>query len=77
MKLNRFSMLCAVALALTATSVFAQDTKPTDPAQGTKPAKGQRKGGGMNAKSLEKALDLTPEQLTKLVTVLAWLFLTT
>lgn len=77
MNLKRFSLLCSAAFALTATAVFAQDTKPgtPPPAQGGKPGKGnkpgqgergQRRGNNMSPKALSKALDLTPEQEKKL-----------
>jgi Spy/CpxP family protein refolding chaperone len=60
MNFNRFSLLCAAALALTATSALAQDTKPG------KGKLGQTRGGAMNPKALAKALDLTADQEKKL-----------
>jgi Spy/CpxP family protein refolding chaperone len=69
MKLNRFSMLLATALALVSTSAFAQDTKPGkggDAKPGQEGGKGQRRGGAMNPKALEKELGLTTEQMDKL-----------
>ena len=63
MNFNRFSLLCAAALALTATSALAQDTKP---GKAGKAGQGERRGGGMNPKTLSKALELTPEQEKKL-----------
>ncbi|MBB6053400.1 hypothetical protein [Armatimonas rosea] len=68
MNLKRFSLLCSAALALVATTAFAQDTKPGTgaPGQDTKPAKGERKANPLSAKALEKALELKPEQVEKL-----------
>lgn len=68
MNVKRFSLLCSAALALVATSAFAQETKPTPgtPGQDTKPAKGERKANPMSPKALEKSLDLKPEQVEKL-----------
>ncbi len=69
MKTTRFSLLIAATIAMISTTAFAQDTKPGKTGDETKPGRegrGQRRGGGMNPKSLEKALDLTPEQMEKL-----------
>jgi Spy/CpxP family protein refolding chaperone len=72
MNLKRFSLLCAAALALTATSAFAQNGKPGKagkPGQDAKPGqdgKPARRGNAMSPKALEKALDLTSEQMDKL-----------
>ena len=57
---NRFSLLVAATVALISTTAFAQDAKLG------REGHGQRRGGGMNPKSLEKALELTPEQKEKL-----------
>jgi Spy/CpxP family protein refolding chaperone len=68
MNFNRFSLLCAAALSLTATSVFAQETKPGAPptAGAGQEAKPKRKGNAMSAKALAEALQLTQEQQDKL-----------
>jgi Spy/CpxP family protein refolding chaperone len=57
---NRFLLLVAATMVLISTTTFAQDTKLG------REGRGQRRGGGMNSKSLEKALDLTPQQTEKL-----------
>ena len=72
---NRLSLLVAAAVALISTTALAQDDKPGKPGQDAKQgqdakpvreSRDHRRGGGMNPKSLEKALNLTPEQTEKL-----------